>query len=147
VVYLNVEMPLMKKVAADMIVGGNPVWFGCDVGQQMHPERGIWDARLFDLAAIYDTELGLDKAARLEYHQTLMTPRCSSPASTSSTAPTGHRSRASGGWRTPGVTNMPTRASRRRGSALVKRATVARSGPLSDGPAWSRRSGRVRAVR
>ncbi len=73
VVYLNVEMPLMKKVAADLIVAGSPVWFGCDVGQQMHPERGIWDARLYDLATLYDTELGLDKAARLEYHQTLMT--------------------------------------------------------------------------
>jgi bleomycin hydrolase len=73
VVYLNVEMATMKKIAADMIVAGSPVWFGCDVGQQMDRDRGIWDARLHDLEEVYATELTLDKAARLDYHQTLMT--------------------------------------------------------------------------
>jgi bleomycin hydrolase len=73
VVYLNVEMATMKKIAADMIVDGTPVWFGCDVGQQMDRERGIWDARLHDLEEVYATEFTLDKAARLDYHQTLMT--------------------------------------------------------------------------
>ncbi|SDT33767.1 C1 family peptidase [Microlunatus soli] len=73
VTYLNVEIDQMKKIAADLIVDGTPVWFGCDVGQQMDRERGIWDAKLHDLPSIYDTELTLDKAGRLEYHQTLMT--------------------------------------------------------------------------
>jgi bleomycin hydrolase len=73
VVYLNVEMATMKKIAAEMIVGGMPVWFGCDVGQQMDSERGIWDARLHGLEEVYATELSLDKAARLDYHQTVMT--------------------------------------------------------------------------
>jgi len=73
VVYLNIEMATMKKIAADMIVGGMPVWFGCDVGQQMDRDRGIWDARLHGLEEVYATELTLDKAARLDYHQTLMT--------------------------------------------------------------------------
>ncbi|MEP9384133.1 C1 family peptidase [Nocardioides sp. KR10-350] len=73
VVYLNVEIETMKKITADMIVGGTPVWFGCDVGQQMDRDRGIWDARLHDLESVYATALTLDKAARLDYHQTLMT--------------------------------------------------------------------------
>lgn len=73
VTYLNIDIDQMKKVAADLIVDGTPVWFGCDVGQQMDRERGIWDAKLHDLQAVYDTELTLDKAGRLEYHQTLMT--------------------------------------------------------------------------
>jgi bleomycin hydrolase len=73
VVYLNVEMATMKKIAADMIVARTPVWFGCDVGQQMDRDRGIWDARLHDLGEVYATQLTLDKAARLDYHQTLMT--------------------------------------------------------------------------
>jgi bleomycin hydrolase len=63
----------MKKLTADMITAGQPVWFGCDVGQQMDRQRGIWDARLHDLGAIYNTSFDLDKAARLEYQQTLMT--------------------------------------------------------------------------
>ncbi|HEY9293601.1 MAG TPA: C1 family peptidase [Microlunatus sp.] len=73
VVYLNVDIETMKKYAADQIVAGTPVWFGCDVGQQMDRDRGIWDAKLHDLESIYATEFTLDKAARLEYHQTLMT--------------------------------------------------------------------------
>jgi bleomycin hydrolase len=73
VVYLNVEAELMKSLAAEQITNGTPVWFGCDVGQQMNGEIGIWDAKLLDLAGIYDTEFTLDKAARLLYSQTLMT--------------------------------------------------------------------------
>jgi bleomycin hydrolase len=73
VVYLNVDIDLMKKLTADMITAGQPVWFGCDVGQQMDRQRGIWDAKLHDLGAIYNTTFDLDKAARLNYQQTLMT--------------------------------------------------------------------------
>ncbi len=73
VVYLNVEIATMKKIAANMIVDGTPVWFGCDVDQQMDRDRGIWDARLHSLEEVYATEFALDKAARLDYHQTLMT--------------------------------------------------------------------------
>jgi bleomycin hydrolase len=73
VVYLNVEAELMKALASGQITNGTPVWFGCDVGQQMNGDIGIWDAKLFDLGGIYDTEFTLDKAARLIYHETLMT--------------------------------------------------------------------------
>ena len=73
VVYLNVEMPLMKELAAARIVAGEPVWFGCDVGQQMRGDIGIWDAKLMDTSGLYDTEFSMGKADRLTYHQTLMT--------------------------------------------------------------------------
>ncbi|ADB30345.1 Bleomycin hydrolase [Kribbella flavida DSM 17836] len=73
VVYLNVEMDLMKQLAQDAIVGGEPVWFGCDVGKQMSADLGYWDANLYDFGAVYDTEFTLDKAERLLHHETLMT--------------------------------------------------------------------------
>jgi bleomycin hydrolase len=73
VVYLNVDMATIKQIAADTIVSGEPVWFGCDVGQMMRRDLGIWDAELFDLAGVYDTPLDLDKAGRLAYHETQMT--------------------------------------------------------------------------
>ena len=38
-------------------MGGEPVWFGCDVGKMMQRELGIWDARLFDYEGVYDTDL------------------------------------------------------------------------------------------
>jgi bleomycin hydrolase len=73
VTYLNVEMPVMKAIAARTLEQGEPVWFGCDVGQMMSSEYGIWDANLYDLPSVYDTEFTLAKADRLLYHETLMT--------------------------------------------------------------------------
>jgi bleomycin hydrolase len=71
--YLNVEIELIKAIAQRTIVAGEPVWFGCDVGKQMRRDLGLWDKDLFDYGALYGTEFTLDKAARLDYHQTLMT--------------------------------------------------------------------------
>ncbi len=73
VTYLNVEMPLMKEIAARALQSGEPVWFGCDVGKMMSNEYGLWDANLYDLPSVYGTEFSLGKADRLLYHETLMT--------------------------------------------------------------------------
>ena len=73
VVYLNVGPAVLKDVAMQAIVSGEPAWFGCDVGKMMRRDLGIWDARLFDYPSIYDTPFDLDKAARLTYHETQMT--------------------------------------------------------------------------
>ncbi len=71
--YLNVEVGLMKEIAMKTLVKGEPVWFGCDVGKMMRRDLGVWDAGLFDYETLYDTTFELDKARRLQYHQTLMT--------------------------------------------------------------------------
>ncbi len=71
--YLNVEIDLMKRIAQETIVSGEPVWFGCDVGKMMRRDLGIWDKDLFDYAGLYDAEFDLDKPGRLQYHETLMT--------------------------------------------------------------------------
>ena len=73
VTYLNVDMSVIKDIAARTIEGGEPVWFGCDVGKMMSDDYGFWDARLYDLPGLYDAEFGLDKAGRLAYHETQMT--------------------------------------------------------------------------
>ena len=73
VIYLNVEMSLLKDIAAGTMRQGEPVWFGCDVGKMMSSEFGVWDAHLFDLPAVYDTEFSLDKSDRLLFGETLMT--------------------------------------------------------------------------
>ncbi|WP_446663745.1 aminopeptidase C [Flexivirga sp. B27] len=71
--YLNVPSETLKSLAAEAIKSGEPVWFGCDVGQMMERETGVWDAGLYDFEGVYDTRFELDKAARLEFHETLMT--------------------------------------------------------------------------
>ena len=71
--YLNVEMGLLKRLAQQQIVAGEPVWFGCDVGPQMSLDLGIWDAALYDYASVYDHQSGLAKADRLVYRESQMT--------------------------------------------------------------------------
>ena len=73
VIYLNVDVQVIKDVAAATIQGGEPVWFGCDVGKMMSNDYAFWDAELYDLPSVYDTAFDLDKAARLAYHETAMT--------------------------------------------------------------------------
>ena len=71
--YLNIDTDTMKSLTQKMLEDGRPVWMGCDVGKMFRRDIGIWDAELFDFEGVYGTELGLIKAERLEYHQTLMT--------------------------------------------------------------------------
>jgi bleomycin hydrolase len=73
VTYLNVDMQVIKDIAAATIQGGEPVWFGCDVGKMMSNDYAYWDAELYDLPSVYNAPFGLDKAARLAYHETAMT--------------------------------------------------------------------------
>jgi bleomycin hydrolase len=73
VIYLNVNMSVIKEITAQALQGGEPVWFGCDVGKMMSNDYGIWDASLYDLSSVYDSSFDLDKADRLAYHETQMT--------------------------------------------------------------------------
>jgi len=73
VVYLNVDMELVRRLAMETLVAGEPVWFGCDTGRMDHAELGFWDARLYDFESVYDADLALAKADRLVHGDTLMT--------------------------------------------------------------------------
>jgi bleomycin hydrolase len=73
VTYLNVDVQLIKEIAASTLQGGEPVWFGCDVSQMMSNDYAFWDAELYDLPSVYNAPFGLDKAARLAYHESAMT--------------------------------------------------------------------------
>ena len=73
VTYLNVGIDLIKRLAMDAIVGGEPVWFGCDVGQMYDTEQGIWDASLYSYDDLYRHVTVLDKADRLLHQGSAMT--------------------------------------------------------------------------
>ena len=73
VTYLNVEIAVMKDLAARAIESGEPVWFGCDVAKMMSDDFALWDAKLFDYDAVYGTPLELSKAERLVAHESQMT--------------------------------------------------------------------------
>jgi bleomycin hydrolase len=71
--YLNVDMPVFKQAAIEMIKAGKPVWFGCDVGKMMERNLGILDMEVYDYGLVYDTAFVSDKAERVEYGQSVMT--------------------------------------------------------------------------
>ncbi len=85
VVYLNVEMDVIKDLAMRSITGGSgpdaptdaptgePVWFGCDVDPMRDMEHGYWDAALFDYDSLYGSTTTMTKADRLHHHATAMT--------------------------------------------------------------------------
>jgi bleomycin hydrolase len=73
VVYLNAEADVLRTAAMETIVGGEPVWFGCDTGKQCDGAAGIWDAHLYDYDSVYGIDFDLDKAERLRFSESLMT--------------------------------------------------------------------------
>lgn len=70
--YLNVEMPVFKKAAADMIQDGKSVWFGCDVGKHLDRELGVLDLEIQNYDLVYGTTFSMDKATRLDYGHSSM---------------------------------------------------------------------------
>ncbi len=73
VVYLNTGIDKLRELAMSTIVGGEPVWFGCDTGKMSNTKLGMWDAALYDFDGVYHVELAMTKADRLVYHNSLMT--------------------------------------------------------------------------
>jgi bleomycin hydrolase len=71
--YLNVDIEVMKKTAAEMVKEGKPVWFGCDAGKRSNRKLGVFDVDIYDYETTYGTEFKLDKAERLDYGQSRMT--------------------------------------------------------------------------
>jgi bleomycin hydrolase len=73
VVYLNVDIDLIKQITMQSILDGQPVWFGCDTGKMMQTELGLWNKELFNYKGVYDTDFSLSKAERLLYRESAMT--------------------------------------------------------------------------
>jgi len=73
VLYLNVEMDVMKDAAMRTIMDGEPVWHGCDVGKMMRRDLGLWDRDLYEYDRVYNSAFEMNKQDRLYFHNTLMT--------------------------------------------------------------------------
>lgn len=71
--YLNVTLDVIKQAAIKQLQNGEPVWFGCDVGKYLDRDLGWMDDGLFDFDLVYGSRSTLDKAARLDYGESLMT--------------------------------------------------------------------------
>jgi bleomycin hydrolase len=72
VFYLNLPVESLKRVAAAQIESGEPVWFGCDVGQRADGEQGILSLGIYDVENLLRTTFPMNKAERLDYSESRM---------------------------------------------------------------------------
>lgn len=71
--YVNVPMEDLKASAIRSIKAGEPVWFGCDVGQMLERKAGIMDLNTFDYEKTLGFKMGMTKAERLDYSESVLT--------------------------------------------------------------------------
>lgn len=71
--HLNLEMSRFKELAVEQMKSGETVWFGCDVGQESNRRDGILSREAYDFKNAMDIRFTQDKAARLDYSESLMT--------------------------------------------------------------------------
>lgn len=71
--YLNLEMDDFKDLAVKQLEQGESVWFGCDVGQSSTRDSGIMALDAYDVEDLFDVDLTMTKAERLDYGESLMT--------------------------------------------------------------------------
>ncbi|MFT8583444.1 C1 family peptidase [Liquorilactobacillus hordei] len=71
--HLNVDMETFRNVAVKQLQSGESVWFGCDVGQSSDRQKGIMDTELYHKDELFDIDLSISKAERLDYGESLMT--------------------------------------------------------------------------
>jgi bleomycin hydrolase len=71
--YLNLPIDKLIDYSKEQLKDGDPVWFGCDVGQWSDRDLGIMDTKLFNYAEVLDTKFSLDKGQRLQYGESILT--------------------------------------------------------------------------
>ncbi len=70
--YVSVPLDVIKSTAIAQLQAGEPVWFGCDVGEMCWREGGILDDKLYDFEGLFNTEFTMTKAERFAYGQAHM---------------------------------------------------------------------------
>ena len=71
--YLNLEMDEFKTLAIKQLEQGESVWLGCDVGQSSTRDSGIMALDAYDVEDLFDVDLAMTKAERLDYGESMMT--------------------------------------------------------------------------
>ncbi|MFD1318452.1 C1 family peptidase [Loigolactobacillus zhaoyuanensis] len=71
--HLNLDIATFKQLAIKQLQAGESVWFGSDVGQASDRQIGIMDTAIYDKDALFNIDLGMTKAQRLDYAESLMT--------------------------------------------------------------------------
>ncbi|KAF8334243.1 peptidase C1B bleomycin hydrolase [Cantharellus anzutake] len=71
--YVNTSSQRLREAVVKTIKAGQPVFFGCDVGQSSDQASGVMATGLYDIENAFGVTLGLDKADRLRTGESAMT--------------------------------------------------------------------------
>ncbi|WIY83086.1 C1 family peptidase [Propionimicrobium sp. PCR01-08-3] len=70
--YINAPMTTIKKLAADAICSGEPVWFGADVSKQGDRDLGLLVGNLHDYSGLFGVDLSTTKEQRVNTGESAM---------------------------------------------------------------------------
>jgi len=71
--HLNLDIDTFKQLAIKQLQAGESVWFGSDVGQASDRQIGIMDTAIYNKDDLFNVDLSMTKAQRLDYGESLMT--------------------------------------------------------------------------
>lgn len=71
--YVNIPIEDMKKAVLKQLKDGEPVWFGCDVGQNFYRKGSRLDLNTVDVEDLFGFDFDFNKEDRLDYKESLMT--------------------------------------------------------------------------
>lgn len=69
VAYVSASAETLRELAAAQLRAGEPVWFGCDVGERSLRTLGILDSEIFDYELLFQTKFGMTREERFRYGQ------------------------------------------------------------------------------
>lgn len=59
--FVNCSLETIKDLARTALLADQPVWFGCDVGQEMNGESGMMMPDVYDYASLYGMDFSLSR--------------------------------------------------------------------------------------
>jgi bleomycin hydrolase len=64
--FVNCALETIKDLARKCLLANQPVWFGCDVGQEMNGETGVMMPDAYDYASLYGMDLSMSRKELFE---------------------------------------------------------------------------------
>ncbi len=64
--FVNIPLETMKVLAQQCLLANQPVWFGCDVGQEMVGESGVMMPDVYDYASLYGMDFSMSRKELFE---------------------------------------------------------------------------------
>jgi bleomycin hydrolase len=69
--FVNVPLEEAKALALTTILHNEPVWFGCDVGQEANTDSGILATDVYDLNSLYGMDFSMSRTELFETYQSI----------------------------------------------------------------------------